>query len=135
LTAEEVQVAREHFAEVWGHLQEEDVTNKVSENLRSRGLADSTANTMKNIRSTAAVADLTGEPFDHVPYKQPRIARAPSGMVFGRALGVAGFALDIPLGIAACKSFKTGNMDELAKAVYGDSWQEFCHYGCSAPVS
>ncbi|ADB29853.1 YD repeat protein [Kribbella flavida DSM 17836] len=135
LSAEEVQVAREHFAEVWGSLQEDDVTNKVSQNLRSRGLADSTANTMKNIRSTAAVADLTGEPFDHVPYKQPRIARAPSGRIFGRALGVAGFALDIPLGIAAYKSFKTGNMDELAKAVYGDSWQEFCHFGCSAPVS
>jgi hypothetical protein len=134
LSPDDVEVARAEFTELWGDLEEEDVTNKVSENLRSRGLADSTSNTMQKIRSTAAVADVTGEPFDQVPYKQPRIARAPSGRIFGRALGVAGFVFDIPVGIAAYRSYKAGNMDELAQAVYGDEWRDFC-YGCSAPVS
>ena len=134
LTEDEAGRARFEFAELWEKLSADDPTRKVTDNIRSRGLADSTSNTMKNIRSTAAVADITGEPFEQVPYKQPRIARAPSGMIFGRALGAAGFVLDIPIAIAAYKSYKAGNFDELAKAVYGDQWREFC-YGCSAPVS
>jgi hypothetical protein len=104
-----------------GALTSDDVTNKLSDDLRSRALDVSTTNTMRHIRSTAAVADITGEPFDQIPYKQPRIARPASGMIFGRAMGAAGFALDIPVALAAYRSFRDGNFDELAQTVYGDN--------------
>jgi YD repeat-containing protein len=134
LTSDEARVARTEFADLWDALTGNDSTGKVSANIQSRGLSESLSNTMKNIRSTPAVADLTGEPFNQIPYKQPRIARLPSGAIFGRALGVAGLALDVPVATAAFKSIREGSFNPLGEALYGDMWQEMC-YECPAPVS